>query len=50
MSLVAAGAGRSTSGKHPANVNYLANFANCVPGITYHRIDKMRTLGSLWKN
>ena len=49
MSLVADAESGRLFGKPFAFVSYLANFANCPPGITYHRIGKMHTLGSLHK-
>ena len=49
MSLVADAESIRLLGKSSGFVSYLANFANCPPGITYHRIGKMQTLGSLWK-
>jgi hypothetical protein len=49
MSLVADAKSARLLGKPSGFVSYLANFANYVPGIIYHRIGKMRTLGSLWK-
>ena len=38
------------AGNLPGFISHFANFANCASGITYHRIGKMRTLRSLWKN